>query len=90
MVPLASGFAGDAGALPIRAEARVLGATLKSGDSVEYALGAKRHGYLVAAKGSVEVNGVRIEARDGAAITGESVLKIESIDDAEIVLVDTA
>ena len=88
MVPLASGFAGDAGALPIRAEARVLGATLKSGDSVEYALGAKRHGYLVPAKGSVEVNGVRIDARDGAAITGESVLKIKAIDDAEIVLVD--
>jgi hypothetical protein len=35
------------------------------------------------------VNGVRIETRDGAAITGESVLKIEAIDDAEIVLVDT-
>jgi redox-sensitive bicupin YhaK (pirin superfamily) len=90
LVPLASGFAGDAGALPIRAEARVLGATLKSGDGVEYALGTKRHGYLVPAKGSVEVNGVRIEARDGAAITGESVLKITAIDDAEIVLVDTA
>ena len=40
LIPLASGFAGDTGALPIRAEARVLGATLKSGDSVEYALGA--------------------------------------------------
>ena len=90
LVPLASGFAGDAGALPIRAEARVLGATLKSGDGVEYALGTKRHGYLVPAKGSVEVNGVRIEARDGAAITGESVLKIKAINDAEIVLVDTA
>ena len=40
LIPLASGFAGDTDALPIRAEARVLGATLKSGDSVEYALGA--------------------------------------------------
>src|SRR4029453_13477320 len=88
-IPLASGFAGDAGALPIRAEARVLGATLKSGDSVEYALGATRHGYLVPAKGSVEVNGVRIEARDGAAISGENAIKIKGIGDAEILLVDT-
>ena len=38
-VPLASGFAGDADALPIRAEARVLGATLKAGETVEYELG---------------------------------------------------
>jgi redox-sensitive bicupin YhaK (pirin superfamily) len=89
LVPLASGFAGDTGALPIRAEARVLGATLKSGDSVDYPLGATRHGYLVPAKGSVEVNGVRIEARDGAAISGENALKIKAIDDAEIILVDT-
>src|SRR5215510_15379202 len=89
LVPLASGFAGDTGALPIRAEARVLGATLKSGDSVEYPLGATRHGYLVPAKGSVEVNGVRIKTRDGAAISGESALKIKAIDDAEIILVDT-
>ncbi|MET0157702.1 MAG: hypothetical protein ABW197_06950, partial [Methyloceanibacter sp.] len=41
------------------------------------------------AKGSVEVNGVRIEARDGAAISGENALKIKAIGDAEIVLVDT-
>ena len=89
LVPLASGFAGDAGALPIRAQARVLGATLKSGDRVAYAPGTDRHLYLVPAKGSVEVNGVRIDARDGAAISGESALTIKALEDSEIVLVDT-
>lgn len=89
-VPLASGFTGDGDALPIRAEARVLGATLKTGDTAEYRLGAKRHGYLVPALGSVEVNGVRIGTRDGAAITDESVLKVKALEDAEIVLVDAA
>jgi len=89
-VPLASGYAGDAEALPIRAEARVLGATLKRGDTAEYELGAKRHGYLVPALGSVEVNGVRIGTRDGAAITGENVLKVKALEDTEIVLVDAA
>ena len=67
----------------------MLGATLKAGDTAEYAIGAKRHGYLVPAVGSVEVNGVRLEARDGAAITGEPVVKVKALDDAEIVLVDT-
>jgi redox-sensitive bicupin YhaK (pirin superfamily) len=68
----------------------VLGATLKAGDVAEYAFGAKRHGYLVPAQGSVEVNGVRILTRDGAAISDEAVLKIKALEDSEIVLVDAA
>src|SRR5580658_8529132 len=37
-VPLASGRADDAEALPIRADARVLGATLKAGETASYQL----------------------------------------------------
>ncbi len=89
-VTLASGKEGDAEALPIRTDARVLGATLKAGETTEYAIGAGRHGYLVPAKGSVEVNGVRVDARDGAAIADVPVLTVKALDDAEIVLVDAA
>ena len=89
-VALASGFAEDAGALPIRTDARVVGATLKAGESADYALGATRRGYLVPAKGEVEVNGVRLNARDGAAISGEDVITVKAVNDAEIVLVDAA
>jgi redox-sensitive bicupin YhaK (pirin superfamily) len=88
-VPLASGFASDSEALPIRAEARVLGATLKAGDTVEYELGEKRHDYLVPAVGGIEVNGVRLDARDGAAISQEDLVKVKALDDSEVVLVDT-
>ena len=87
-VTLASGIDGDADALPIRADARVLGATLKGGQIAEYRLAAGRRAYLVPAKGAVEVNGVRIEARDGAAIENERVLTVTALDDAEIVLAD--
>ena len=89
-VTLASGFDNDNDALPIRADARVLGATLKAGESVRYDLAPDRHAYLVPAAGAVEVNGVRIDARDGAAITGETVLTITAAEDAELVLVDAA
>jgi len=89
-VPLASGFAGDEDALPIRAEARVLGATLKAGDSAEYRLSPDRYAYLVPAVGSVDVNGVHIDTRDGAAIANETVLKVKALEDAEVVLVDAA
>ena len=89
-VTLASGFADDADALPIRTDARIVGATLKAGETAEYPLGDGRHGYLVPASGSVEINGIRLEARDGAAIADEPVLRVTAINDAEIVLVDAA
>lgn len=89
-VTLASGRSGDEDALPIRADARVLGATVKAGERITLALEPERHVYLVPATGAVEVGGVRIEARDGAAITGLPSVEILGVDDAEIVLVDAA
>ncbi len=89
-VTLASGFDNDNDALPIRADARVLGATLKAGDSVEYKLGAARHGYLVPASGRIEVNGIALNARDGAAIKDVEVLTVTALEDSELVLVDAA
>jgi redox-sensitive bicupin YhaK (pirin superfamily) len=89
-VTLASGFKEDADALPIRTDARVLGATLKAGQSAQYPAGAARHLYLVPATGAVEVNGVKLGARDGAAITGETALSIKALEDSELVLVDAA
>ena len=89
-VPLASGFAGDLDALPIRADARVLGANLKAGETAEYRLGLDRHAYLVPATGKVEVNGVEVGTRDGLAIRDEAVLNVKALEDSEVVLVDAA
>lgn len=78
------------GALPIRQDADVLGATLKADESLDYEVKAGRYGYLVLAAGSVELNGdVLLNARDGAAITGAETITIKAIEDAEIVFVDT-
>lgn len=89
-VTLASGLDGDEEALKIRANARVAGATLKAGETVEYPLDAGRNAYLVPALGAVEVNGERVNARDGAAIRDVASIKITAIEDSELVLVDTA
>ena len=90
-VTLASGLDGDGDALPIRTNARVLGATLRAGDTAEYRFAdAARHGYLVPATGRVELGGVTLEARDGAAISGEERIRVTALEDAELVLVDTA
>jgi len=88
-VTLASGLAGDEDALPIRASARVAGVALGEGDSATYELGAGRHAYLVSARGAVEVNGLRLEPRDGAAAIDEPVLTVTAVGgEAEVVLVD--
>jgi quercetin 2,3-dioxygenase len=87
---LASGFEQDHDALPIRAEARVLGATLNAGETIDYAPAEGRHLYLVPASGAVEVNGTRLDARDGAAIAGERAIKIKALADSEVIMVDAA
>ena len=89
-VTLASGRDGDGDALPIRADARVLGATRQGRrDRSSTRSTTGRHAYLVPAAGSIEVNGVRVDARDGAAIRDESRIAIKALADAEIVLVDS-
>jgi redox-sensitive bicupin YhaK (pirin superfamily) len=90
LVTIASGIEGDTDALPIRADARVLATTLKAGESAEYAPQKSRHLYLVPAAGAVEINGVRVNARDGVAIRDEERLKITALEDSEFVLVDAA
>jgi len=89
-VVLASGFDGDGDALPIRSDARVVGATLKAGETATYAIGSDRRGYLVPATGAVEINGVRVNARDGAAVEEVATLEVKALEDSEIVLVDAA
>ena len=89
-VTLASGVDGDTDALPIRADGRVVAATLKAGETAEYDLGEGRYAYLVPATGKVEVNGVEANARDGLAIRDVASIKVTALEDAELVLVDAA
>jgi len=89
-VVLASGYDNDDDALPIRTDARIVAATLKAGESAEYKLGKDRRGYLVPAKGAVQIDDVRVGTRDGAAIKDVDVLKVTALEDTEIVLVDAA
>jgi hypothetical protein len=89
-VTLASGFAGDVEALPIRTNARVVAAALKAGESANYRASKERRLYLVPATGAVEIEGMRVDARDGAAIKDVEMLTVTALEDSEIVLVDAA
>ncbi len=86
---LADGRAGaDGAALPLHADAAVLAGTVRKGQTIRQSLGTGRVGYLVPSTGAVTVNGVAVNTRDGATITGEDVLTITAQENTELVLVD--
>ncbi len=87
---LASGRDGDEGALRINADAAVMAATLKAGQTLRQALAPGRVAYLVAPRGAITVNGVAAEARDGVAIRDEAEIAITAREDAELVMVEAA
>jgi quercetin 2,3-dioxygenase len=89
LVVLASGLSGDGEALPIRADARVLGATLRAGARVPYELGDFRYAYLAPTRGAVAVNGLRLAVGDGIAALDELHLTISAEEDSEVTLVVT-
>ncbi|MFN7672607.1 MAG: hypothetical protein ACK5O0_00150, partial [bacterium] len=89
---LASGRPADAGlgALPINVEGAVMAATLAKGHSLTQPLAEGRAAYLVLARGSAQVNGVKASARDGLAIRAEDAITITASEDAELVMVEVA
>ena len=87
LIALASGCPTDADALQIRADARVLGATLFAGTAVTHVQDRFRHAYLAPAQGVIFVNGQRVAVGDGLAAIDEPELTIMAEEDAEFVLV---
>ena len=90
LIVLASGDPKNAEALPIRADARVLGATLLAGTSLTHTPVGFRHTYLAPAGGVILVNGQRVALGDGIAAIDEPELTIAAEEDAEFILVDAA
>jgi quercetin 2,3-dioxygenase len=89
---LASGRASDAGseALTLNADAAVLAGTLEASQTVELTLAPGRSAYLVPVNGSVTVNGVAANARDGVAIQDEATITIVATAPTELVVVEVA
>tara|TARA_R110002072_G_scaffold52012_4_gene139158 strand:+ start:1357 stop:2058 length:702 start_codon:yes stop_codon:yes gene_type:complete len=88
LVVLASGDPERDGGLLIRQDARVFGATLEAGRSVSHHLQPGHRAYLTLAIGSGSVNGIALDARDGAAIRDEALITIEADSALELVMVE--
>jgi len=57
---------------------------------VKHELKPERHAYVQVARGSVTLNGNKLEAGDGAAISAEKSLELAGVKDAEVLLFDLA
>jgi redox-sensitive bicupin YhaK (pirin superfamily) len=90
LIELASGNPNNADTLVIRADARVLGATLLAGTTLTHAPARFRHAYVAPAQGVILVNGQRVAVGDGIAAIDEPELTITAEENAEFILVDAA
>jgi quercetin 2,3-dioxygenase len=79
----------DAGALPIDADARLLAANMHAGQCLDYTLSEGAMAHLVPTAAGVQVNDVRLAARDGAAVINESALSITAFGNTWVVLFET-
>jgi len=81
---------GAAGSVRIHQDAKVFRGLISQQRPVVYPLGKERHAWVQVARGEVEVNGNRLQAGDGAALTSEAEVKLAAANgtDAEILLFD--
>ena len=74
--------------LTINQDVLLMAAILPTGEVLEHAPAAGRHAWLQVARGAVDLNGVKLNQGDGAAISEETLLKVEATEDAEVLLFD--
>lgn len=88
---LASGYKKDLDALPIKTQSRVVGITLNREQQSEYVFeDVSRLGYLVVAKGIIQVEAYVLQEGDAVAIHSENLLTIMGLlDNSQAILVDT-
>ena len=75
------------GAVQINQDIQIYSALLDDGASVTHNFADKRHGWLQVARGAVELNGQKLVAGDGAAISDEESVTISG-NGAEVLLFD--
>lgn len=63
---------------------------LEAGEKVLHEIQSGRHVWVQVARGEIMLNGVPLKAGDGAAISDESIVAIEGIESAEVLLFDLA
>jgi quercetin 2,3-dioxygenase len=82
--------AGPQAPVTIHQDANLLIARLDQGARAEHSLAAGRHAWVQVARGAVHLNGSELRAGDGAAISNENGIGVESHEASEVLLFDLA
>lgn len=82
---------GRNGSLKINQDVSVYDSILKQGEEISIDLAEKRYAWLQVVKGSLELNGEKLDQSDGAAVSEEKSLSVKATeDDTEFILFDLA
>jgi hypothetical protein len=78
------------GSLTIHQDVSIYLGRIDANATVDQALAPGRHAWLQVLTGSVTLNDIDLDRSDGAAISGQSLVRITALSDAEIMLFDLA
>jgi len=78
------------GSVKIHQDARVYASLLGAGEEVTHPLAKGRAAWVQVARGSVTLNGQRLDAGDAAAISDEAMVKLAGVKNSEVLLFDLA
>jgi hypothetical protein len=79
---------GRDGSVKIRQDNELYSTVLGAGETVKHELKPERHAYIQVARGSVKLNGTKLDVGDGAAISEEKALELTGVENAEVLLFD--
>ena len=79
---------GREGSVRIHQDVLVYVARLSAGEDVVHALAPGRHAWIQMARGAAQVNGTRLAAGDGAALSEERSVTLRGVDGAEALVFD--
>jgi hypothetical protein len=79
---------GREGSLHIHQDVSIYLTDLDQGKELSYDLAANRYGWMQLIKGEIELNGIYLEAGDGAAISDTSSLHFQAIADSAFIFLD--
>jgi redox-sensitive bicupin YhaK (pirin superfamily) len=78
------------GSVRIHQDAKIFASLLDRDHEVVHALSSGRHAWLQVAAGSVALNDIELKQGDGAAVSGETNIRIVASEPAEVLLFDLA
>ena len=81
---------GREGSVKVHQDVNVFASVLDQSTTVAHELSETRYGWLQVARGSVILNGERVEQGDGVVIMGEKDLSVTALDSSEVLLFDLA